>query len=305
VARTALALALLAGCSDPPEPPKTPVARAIGFLVSRQAGGLWKSDPHPTLGSGQALTPFVLYALSHARPDELAPHRRAIDAALDRLPLPGNEYPTYSLALAILALKRLRPGRDVSDLERELRAKQLVEPLGWTPDDPEYGGWDEGVIPARKPQAQRPNVSVTAFAVEALGPDEKSRRFANRCRAESGLFFFTPSATWSHQNKAGPGAGYASTTFDAVRILAGELPPGALDARLLPEWEEAILFYRAFAEAKVRPSPELARRVAERQRPDGSFANASVLMKEDDPIVATGLALVALALARQERRESR
>ncbi len=293
--RAALALVVLLGCSKPPDPPKTPLDRALEFLVSRQTDGLWKSDPHPTLGSGQALTPFVLYALSHARPEELAPHRKAIDAALDRLPIAGNEYPTYSLALSILALKRLRPSSDVSAIARELRAKQLVETLGWSPDDPEYGGWDEGVIPARKPQAQRPNISVTAFAVEALGPDEKSRRFALRCRAPDGRFLFTPSATWAHQNKAGPATGYASTTCDAHRILGDPLPPTTLP-RLPAEWEEALFFYRAFAEAKVRPSPDLARRVAGRQRPDGSFANESALMKEDDPILATGLALVALAL---------
>lgn len=292
-----LALALLVGCPSPPPPP-TPVSRAIDFLVARQKDGLWKSDPHPTLGSGQALTPFVLYALSHARPEELAPHRKAIDAALDRLPIPGNEYPSYSLALSIVALRRLRPSADVSAPARELRSKQLTEALGWSPDDPEYGGWDEGIIPARKPQAQRPNVSFTAFAVEALGPDEKSRRFALRCRTPDGLFLFTPSAIWAHQNKAGPAKGYASTTCDAHRILGEPVPPAALAARLPEEWEDAIFFYRAFAEAKVRPSADLGRRVEARQRPDGSFAGGSALMKEDDPIVATGLALVVLALCR-------
>ena len=298
--RLAVALAFVAGCSKPPPPPPapTPVSRAIEYLVSRQKDGLWKSEHHPTLGSGQALTPFVLYALSHARPEELAPHRKAIDAALDRLPVAGNEYPTYSLALSIIALKRLRPGSDVSSHARELRSKQLTEALGWTPDDPEYGGWDEGVIPARKPQAQRPNVSVTAFAVEALGPDEKSRRFALRCRVPGGLSLFTPSATWAHQNKGGPAAGYPSASCDGQRIVGDDLPATALGVRLPPEWEEALFFYRAFAEAKVRPSPAVASRVAGLQRADGSFANASALMKEDDPLVATGLALVALALCR-------
>jgi hypothetical protein len=299
VRRLAIAALLAAGCSPPAEPPPpSPVARAAAYLVSRQEDGLWASERHPVLGSGQALTPFVLYALSHAGPAELAPHRAALDRALDRLPIPGHEYPTYALALSISALRRLRPGRDLSALERELRALQLAEPLGWGPDDPEYGGWDEGVIPARKPQAQRPNVSVTAFAVEALGPDEKARRFALRCRTPEGLFLFTPGATWAHQNKGGPGRGYASTTCDAHRILGGPVAPSALSARLPEEWEEALFFYRAFAEAKVRPSPDLARRVEARQRPDGSFAGASALMKEDDPLVATGLALVAMALSR-------
>src|ERR1041384_1443965 len=136
-------------CSKPPPPPPppprpaTPVSRAVEFLMSQEEkDGRWKSGSIATLGSGQALTPFVLYALSHAPEAELAKHRAAIDRALDLFPIAGNEYPSYSLALSILALQRLRPTKDVSDLRKRLKSMQLAEDLGWTEEDPEYGAWD-------------------------------------------------------------------------------------------------------------------------------------------------------------------
>ncbi len=288
-----LALAPLLSCSEP-APPPSPAARAVRYLMAQAEDGLWKSKTTTVLGSGQALTPFVLWALSHAPPEERAPHRAAIERALDRLPLRGSEHPTYALALSILALQRLRPSQDLAGLRGELRSLQLAEPLGWTEGDPEYGGWDVGVVPARKPRCQNPNISITAFAAEALGGDAKARRFAERCRAPGGGFLFTPSEAWAHQNKGGPKAGYASATCDALRILGS--PEGGLPALppLPPDGEEALFYYRAFARARVAPTRELAEAVRARQRPDGSWKSDAGLMKEDDPLVATGLALVAL-----------
>lgn len=269
-----LSLLALAGCAAPPPP--TPVSRAVDFLLSRQSpDGLWRSETTTLLGAGQALTPFVLYALSHAPADTLAPHRANIDRALDRLPVAGDEYPSYSLALSILALRRLRPAADVEPLVRSLRDRR----------DPETGGWDRA----------RPDISATAFAVEALGADAEARRFAESCRASGGGYVFTPSRTWAHLNKAGPGIGYDTASFDAHRILGGA---PAADLPLPEEWREGLFFYRAFARSKVRRDPETAAAVAARQNPDGSFRNPIALMKEDDPLIATGLALVALCLCR-------
>lgn len=289
-----VAAILALGCGAPP-PPDTPTGRAVSWLAARQRDGLWASETYTVLGSGQALTPFVLYALSHAPPAELEPHRGAVDRALDALPLEGDEYPSYALALSILALRRLRPEADVAKLEARLRSLRLTEVRGWSPEDPPYGAWDYGTPPSRKPEGRRPDLSVTAMACEALGADDAAKRFARRCAVEGG-FVFTPDPRWERLNKAGPGTAYASATWDAARILgtAPKTPPPPPPG----EWGEALFFYEAYARAKVAPSRALGEAVAARQRPDGSFANPKGLMKEDDPLVATGLALIALSLCR-------
>lgn len=296
----AILLLLPLGCRPKP---RTPAGRAVGWLMAQQQGDLWRSKTYSgVLGSGEAMTPFVLYALSHAPAEELAPHRAGIDRALDRLPLPGGELPNYSLALSILALKRLRPSADTGALERELRRRQFVEEWGWTEADPEYGGWDHGNLEPRKGPPHRPDLSVTALAVEALGGDAKARRFAERCRASDGGFFFTPNPAVAFQNKGGEGRSYATATCDALRILGaderglawldrhggGDLPHG-----LSADWAEALRFYFAYARSKVRPGS--AAGLARLQRGDGSWANPAGLMKEDDPLIATGLALIAVA----------
>ncbi|MEX2315806.1 MAG: prenyltransferase/squalene oxidase repeat-containing protein [Pirellulales bacterium] len=69
-------------------------------------------------------------------------------------------------------------------------------------------------------------------------------------------------------------------------------------------WGEAIRFYHYAARAEAYAAldwpgewrEKLAAAVAKRQAPDGSFRNeVSPLMKEDDPLLCTGLAVVALA----------
>ena len=108
------------------------------------------------------------------------------------------------LALSALVLARYKPdgwGDDVALLVRFLRGRQLIEWLGWTEDDPEYGGWDHGALVPRKPDSRKPEISVTAFAVEALRaggvpPDDPAIRkalvFLSRCRNADGGYFFTP-----------------------------------------------------------------------------------------------------------------
>jgi hypothetical protein len=119
---------------------------------------------------------------------------------------------------------------------------------------------------------------------------------------------------------------YATATCDGIlALLAAGVPRGdervsAAEAWLRrhsnldypqgvptdhPEpWGEAIRYYHYAVRAEVYrrldwPADEraaLAALVRSRQRPDGSFVNdASPLMKEDDPVLCTGLAMVALA----------
>jgi hypothetical protein len=80
--------------------------------------------------------------------------------------------------------------------------------------------------------------------------------------------------------------------------------PAEPDAR----WDLAMVHYYAAASAQVfaRLQPDLpwraplTERLRATQRPDGSWANEVSLMKEDDPLIATSLSLIALAAALNE-----
>lgn len=68
-------------------------------------------------------------------------------------------------------------------------------------------------------------------------------------------------------------------------------------------WAEAVRFYHDSVRGEVyrrlgfpaAARDRLAQAIIAHQRPDGSFVNSEPLMKEDDPLIATPLAVVALA----------
>jgi hypothetical protein len=70
------------------------------------------------------------------------------------------------------------------------------------------------------------------------------------------------------------------------------------------QWTDGMRhYYQAAAARALGPDPgrwreELTAHLLATQRRDGSWQNASFLMKEDDPLIATTFALMALAAAR-------
>jgi hypothetical protein len=151
-----------------------------------------------------------------------------------------------------------------------------------------------------------------------------------------GGFYFSPVALSA--NKApydvemGCWPSYATATCDGIlALLAAGVPED--DKRLLaavnwlkehrdvdypqgvptdhPEpWGDAVRFYHYMVRAEVYrrlafPAADrerLAAAVVARQRPDGSFASDEPLMKEDDPLLCTSLAVAALANCLPESR---
>jgi hypothetical protein len=176
------------------------LASARDYLVARQtADGAWRSDSYATFRDGDCLTPLVLCALARSSGgDELqtAQHRGVkflADLSSRLTPSVGAEarplnYPIYTAASAVIALESLGEKTLAQPWRSYLLARQLTEQLGWTTDDPEYGGWSYAADPTRKsasgepaPSLGQPNLSATYWALRALrAGDELSEEVAHK-----------------------------------------------------------------------------------------------------------------------------
>lgn len=269
----ALALASLASCGarapSVEERIDAAVARGVAFIVTQQASdGAWRSQTYGALKDGWALTATSTKALSFVQGDPAS--ARALERGLAMLAgaarpdgtidpgETGLPYPVYTASLAVIALTRA----DVAGPPRFAAARdawlgvledhQLDEHLGWSPDDPLYGGWGYSVVPRHKSDAGEAfdaDLSSTLFALGALrlagrGADDaavqRALTFVTRCQnlplegepadpeRDDGGFFMTPCNAF--QNKAGgtrtsEGSGrsrstsYGSMTADGLRAL--------------------------------------------------------------------------------------
>lgn len=161
---------------------------------------------------------------------------------------------------------------------------------------------------------------------------QNGMKFVERCQnfgeGGDGGFFFSP--THQKQNKAGAFHSYGSTTADGVRALmaAGATAdsPRVQAARQwlirkfdsdknpgeFPEdrrrWQEGLLYYWGWSASLAllqsapagEPRPplwatQLADSILRRQKPDGTWSNPEALLLEDDPLVATFMAIGTLA----------
>ncbi|MBI3857783.1 MAG: terpene cyclase/mutase family protein [Planctomycetes bacterium] len=304
-------------------------AKAAKFLWSKQGpDGGWHSETYGLLRSGQSLTPFILLALLDA-PD--AP-REAVDRAIAFIRANTNgdgevgrsdpsleDYPNFATALAVGAF--VKAGRkDVDKMISALRRQQFTEKTGWGPEHPAHGAWGMGGPLRTPPHTGHVDLSMTRHVLQAV-PDERALKYLERCRNADGGYMFSPVVL--DANKAGVGKSYGTATADAVLALlalkkSADAPLGWLIAHhrvdgvpgfdeSTAKWKEGMLHYylaasaQAFQQAGRGPAEwqqEMIRSLAARQREDGSFKNASFLMKEDDPLIATTFALLALISAR-------
>lgn len=326
--RAALAIFILAACSkQPPAPPKPRPAtlrgRANAWLVERQrADGSWKSDVYS--GDGAAMTAFALFALTRA-PDY---PKVVVTRGLDWLrahPI-ADDHPAYATALAIRAWCAAKPADWKDDVARRvkgLKSFQLSDENGWTPADPGYGGFDGGPAIPKKPMHGQVDISVTTFALEALKDageplPESAFMFLQSCSVEEG-FIFTPLPDLIFKNKAGPGVPYGTATLDGFEILKLFGRPTDAWRRLLEnrreetpwgfpaegeaaDWPRGLRFYYAYARARTLGDRNVAEWLAKSERPGGGWQNDFALMKEDDPLIATGLAAAALNLLYSQSR---
>jgi len=173
---------------------------------------------------------------------------------------------------------------------------------------------------------------------------ERAQSWTRRCwnRPGDGGFFFHPrrehdgnKALWKDRQHRNPRS-YGTATCDALRCLlatglAPDLESVAAGIAWLAEqpdhtqvpgfsqvpqldWHRGLRFYYWASLSRLLcyfPSPQqaairrqLTRELLDRQRGDGRWQNESARMREDDPIIATSLALVALSYLRTPCRSA-
>jgi hypothetical protein len=243
-----------------------------------------------------------------------------------------EDYPNFSTSLALRALLKAGKSDGIDRMATALHRQQFKEENGWGPDHPAYGAWGMGGPLRKPPHTGHVDLSMTRHVLQAVaaasGSGEAISRVAKyleRCQNPDGGFMF--STVIEDANKAGVGKSYGTATADGLLSLlaaGGKASEGRAASALAwlkkhhrvdgvpgfdestAKWREGMLYYylaasaQAFKQAGSGPEgwqKEMVRSLIARQREDGSFKNASFLMKEDDPLIATTLALLALTSA--------
>lgn len=329
---------LLAACAG-----RSPGDAAVEWLwAQQQRDGAFRSPQYAALGSGQALTPFVLHALlaaGAARDQRLARGldfvRRSVgqDGAVGYGDPDLLEYPVYATALGILVLVRNGAPEDsdrIAAMADWLGRQQCREPRGFSSDAPAYGAFGFGARGLPPGEPGHVDLSHTRYALQALAVadrlDDATRAAAlvllQRLQRPDGGFCFSPAVAAANKaglDTAGGFRSYATATADGLLALRA-LGLDAADARVaraeawlrqhaavdriggIPDdaaepWHEALRYYHAMVVADALPAlrPALRAMVVPRQAADGSCRCPLVTaMKEDDPVLATALALAVL-----------
>ncbi len=307
-------------------------AAALGFptesrwLLERQsADGGWRSRTYGLLRSGQSLTGFVLASI----PRQGAAWERGSAFLLAHTDAEGAvgmanpvlpDYPNYATALAVQAL-----GAPKS--VDYLLSRQFNEADAWREADPAFGAWGMGGDRRTAPNAGHVDLSMTRHVLEALAAAgiqhhhpaiRRARVFLERCQNDDGGFHF--STVVLDANKAGELRSYGTATADGIISLiaaGGERAridaakawllkhhrPGAapgFSGEAYARWPQGLRFYYAAASAQafrllgLPRDADQDRLLRRERRTDGSWANPEPLVKEDDPLIATGFALQAL-----------
>ncbi|MFO0851608.1 MAG: prenyltransferase/squalene oxidase repeat-containing protein [Gemmataceae bacterium] len=287
-------------------------------------------DAAPFADTTAARKKASAWVAKFARPDG------TIDEGPDGLP-----YPVYTAALSVIALSHPENRDHLTARDAWLKyllARQLTEANGWSPADVHYGGW--GYYPGvpKKPAAGQAvpaqhllesNLSATAFALDALDAagalTEDVRKSAAVClrRLMTGGVHLVVGDPL--RNKAGfvidadgrvTYREYGSVLVDAERAAARLGLPWNRPAEVFtfdrhpgdypPEREanrDAVYYYFARSAAKTlgRRAAKLPDALLAKQRADGSWSNPVVLVRENDPVLATAYAVSALAECRRVR----
>ncbi len=255
------------------------LARAAAFLVAAQSpDGAWRSETYGMFRDGMTLTPYVMSALffldqggpeapRSATTQPRAAFRRGVGRLMAMVDGDGHVRPgahgllfpvltaTMASRVVVLETKDEEHKRARAAYLELARERQLTEALGWSPEDPAYGGWGFSLEPPRRPEPGQlrerffeSNMVATICGIAAMrsarvplsdGAWKKALVFVKRCqnvaaeagpggqRYDDGGFFFIPDDPL--QNKAGVAGtdsrgrrrfhSYGTMTADGLRAL--------------------------------------------------------------------------------------
>lgn len=244
------------------------LSQTAAYLVAKQSpDGAWRSETYGMFRDGMPLTPYVmstLFFLPQGGTDARTAFRKGVDYLMAMVNEDGTlrnslPFPVFSAASAsrmvVLETKDAVHKRAQEAFLNIIREWQITEALGWSPDDPEYGGWGFSLRPPKKPQAGQlqerffeSNMVATIFGIAAMRSARiplsdpawnKVLVFVKRCQNfaddpahadlhfDDGGFFFIPNDPL--QNKAGIAGvdrfdqqrfhSYGTMTADGLRAL--------------------------------------------------------------------------------------
>ncbi len=205
----------------------------LDWLMQQQAAdGGWHSKTYGAMECGVGNTALVLHALSHLPAETWWSYQANIASGVRFLlanqaasgavcALDGStDYPTYSTALLLTAMKRMSIQsfeQQQLAMQRYLKQSQQTGRQGWSVNDESFGGWNQVADDESQTKvAGQTNISITFFAIEALEAanalENETRtaalQYLARCQnhrrqaSGDGGFYFTPSVD-DPLNKAG------------------------------------------------------------------------------------------------------
>lgn len=159
--------------------------QAVAYLWSQQSeDGGWHSETHGILRGGEAVSPFVLYALLQVPTDIYPREARQVEAGLafirrhiNEMGIVGcsdpdvMEYPNYATAYALRILTEQGIPSDsvfISKMTTYLAAQQYEESRGINQEHPAYGGWGFGEQGIPSGYTGHLDISHTRKILEAL-----------------------------------------------------------------------------------------------------------------------------------------
>jgi hypothetical protein len=236
------------------------------------------------------------------------------------------DYPVYATALMVRCLAAAKPEGWRTAVDKSvawLRSQQYTDAWG---DSPAVGGFGMGSrVTPTPPHVAHVDLSMSRRAIEALvaagvpATDPSlvlARRFVEGCRAPDGGFVYSPAQPVLNKGAAGYGSATtdgilalralgADTTADTAWLAGIHLTAAnpRADSGPYEGYGEAMRGYYRAGAARVFAAgggpggwrKALAAAIVAEQATDGSWTNPSPLQKEDDPLIATGFALKALA----------